>query len=178
MAELITIARPYAEALFKLAKEKSALDRWSRALQEMAAITADPEMRGCIGNPKVDAVTLFELLTSLVKEPLDDQMKNFIRLLIDNNRLGVLPEMETQFQYLKDEFEGTAEADVVSAFALSDAELAQLTAQLESRFKRKIKATVRIDKELIGGVRVTVGDEVLDASVRGRLAAMSSALQS
>ena len=95
-----------------------------------------------------------------------------------SRRLDVLPEIQTQFQHLKDEFEGVAEADVVSAFPLSEAQLKQLTAQLESRFKRKIKASVRIDKELIGGVRVAVGDEVLDASVRGRLAAMSSALQS
>ena len=101
-----------------------------------------------------------------------------MRLLIDNGRLDALPQIYIQFQHLKDEFEGTAEADVVSAFELTDAQLAQLTAQLEARFKRKIKASVRIDKELIGGVRVTVGDEVLDASVRGRLAAMSSALQS
>jgi F-type H+-transporting ATPase subunit delta len=178
MAELITIARPYAEAVFKLAKESNALDRWSQALQEVASIVTNPDMHACISNPKVSAAKLFELLDSLVKTPLDEQAKNFVRLLIDNGRLDALPQIYIQFQHLKDEFEGTAEADVVSAFELTDAQLAQLTAQLEARFKRKIKASVRIDKELIGGVRVTVGDEVLDASVRGRLAAMSSALQS
>jgi F-type H+-transporting ATPase subunit delta len=178
MAELTTIARPYAEAVFKLGMSGSSLDAWSDRLAEMAAIAGNADMRALIGNPKVDAATLFRLLTSLVKTPLDDDAKNFVHLLIDNGRLDVLPEIRAQFQHLKDEFEGVAEADVASAFPLSEAQLKQLTAHLESRFKRKIKASVRIDKELIGGIRVAVGDEVLDASVRGRLAAMSSALQS
>src|ERR1700674_577901 len=178
MAELITIARPYAEAVFKLAKEGNALDRWAQALREVATIVANPDMHACISNPKVSAAKLFELLSSIVKTPLDEQAQNFVRLLIDNGRLDALPQIEIQFQHLKDEFEGTAEADVVSACEPTEAQLAHLTAQFEARFKRKIKASVRIDKELIGGVRVTVGDEVLDASVRGRLAAMSSALQS
>jgi F-type H+-transporting ATPase subunit delta len=178
MAEFTTIARPYAEAVFKLGQESRKLQPWSEWLEEMAAVAGHPEMRDCINNPNLAAGALYDLFLSLLKSPLDDEGRNFLRVLIDNGRLGLLPEIRNQFEHLKDELEGTAEAFVVSAFDMSDAEVGQLTTLLETHFKRKIKPSVRVDKELIGGVRVTVGDEVLEASVRGRLAAMSAALQS
>lgn len=178
MAEITTIARPYAEAVFKLALADGRLAQWSDQLTEMGAIAAHPDMQATITNPKIDAKTLGDLFISLVKSPLDDAAKNFVRLLIDNGRLAVLPEIAEQFRKLKDDYEGVAEADVASAFPMSDAELNTLLATLEKRFKRKIKPTVRIDRELIGGVRVTIGDEVLDASVRGQLQTMATALQS
>lgn len=178
MAEVTTIARPYAEALFKLAVGQDALVKWSGLLAEMAVIAANPDMRSAIGNPKVPPEALGELFLSLVKSALDQDGKNVIQLLIENRRLDLLPQIRAQFEQLKSEHEGEAEAEVVSAFPLSDAELGSLTATLEKRFKRKIRPAVRIDKDLIGGVKVTVGDEVFDASIRARLASMATTLQS
>lgn len=177
MAEISTIARPYAEAVFKLAAAQGALAKWSPLLAEMAAIAANPDMRSAIANPKLSDEAVLELFTGVMKSPLDQDAKNFIRLLIGNNRLDALPEIASQFEQLKSDHEGVAEANVASAFPLSDAEIGSLTATLEKRFKRKIKPTVRIDKELIAGVKVTVGNEVLDASVQSRLQAMETALQ-
>jgi F-type H+-transporting ATPase subunit delta len=177
MAEISTIARPYAEAVFKLAIGEGALAKWSELLGEMAAIAANAEMRSAIANPKLTHDVVGELFTGVVKSPLDQDAQNFVRLLIENNRLDALPEVAAQFDQLKSDHEGIADADVASAFPLSDSELGSLTATLEKRFKRKIKPTVRIDKELIAGIKVTVGNEVLDASVRARLQAMETALQ-
>lgn len=178
MAEIITLARPYAEAVFKLATAQGALAKWSEQLGEMAAIVANPDMRAAIANPKLSAASLSGLFASVVKSPMGQEAKNFVQLLIENDRLGLMPQIASQFEQLKSDHEGVADADVVSAFQLSDSELSSLTATLEKRFKRKIRPTVRIDKDLIGGVRVTVGDEVLDASVRARLQAMATTLQS
>lgn len=178
MAEVITLARPYAEAVFKLAIKQDGLTKWANLLAEMAAIVANPDMRSAIANPKLSPAALRDLFSSVMKSPMDQDVKNFVQLLIDNDRLGLMPQIASQFEQLKSDHEGVADADVVSAFPLSDGELGSLTATLEKRFKRKIKPTVRIDKELIGGVKVTVGDEVFDASVRARLQAMAITLQS
>ncbi|MES2354731.1 MAG: F0F1 ATP synthase subunit delta [Pseudomonadota bacterium] len=178
MAEITTIARPYAEAVFKLAAQQGELSKWASVLAEMAAIANNPDMRSAIGNPKITDSKLAELFLSVVKSPLNEDAKSFVQVLIDNNRLSLLPQVSAQFDKLKSEREGIAEAEVISAFPMSDAELGSLTASLEKRFKRKIKPTVRIDKELIGGVKVIVGDEVLDASVRARLQSMATTLQS
>ncbi len=177
MAEITTIARPYAEALFKLALDDATLAQWGDRLAEMSDIAANPDMRAVIINPKINDQALGELFTSLIKSPIDDEAKSFIRLLIDNGRLGVLPQISEQFRQLRDAHENVAEAAISSAFPLSDAQLTAMTATLEKRFGRKIKPTVRIDKDLIGGVRVAIGDEVLDASVRGQLQAMATTLQ-
>jgi F-type H+-transporting ATPase subunit delta len=178
MAEITTIARPYAEALFRLAVEKNALGKWADLLAEMAAIARNADMRSAIDNPKLSDSTIVELFLSIVKSPLDEDAKNFVQVLVENGRLGVLPQIVTQFDDLKSEHEGSADAEIVSAFPISEADLQTLTISLEKRFKRKIKPTVRLDKELIGGVKVIVGDEVLDASVRARLQSMATALQS
>ena len=177
MAEVTTIARPYAEAVFEVAKQGGSLAAWSELLQELGRLAAHPDTRAVIGNPKIKPDQLYDLFTSLVKTPLAGYAQNMLRTLIANDRLSFLPQIQAQFEQLRGEHEGVADADVVSAFPMSDDELAQLTAALEKTFKRRIRPTVHIDQELIGGVRVTVGDEVLDASVRGRLAAMSTALQ-
>ncbi len=178
MAEVTTLARPYAEALFDLAKSSGSLPGWSDLLREVGALAAHPDVRDCIGNPKIKPDQLLQIFLSLIKSPIYGQAQNALRLLIDNDRLVLLPQIQAQFETLRGEHEGVADADVASAFPLSDAELAQLTAALEKTFKRKIRPAVRIESDLIGGVRVTVGDEVLDASVRGRLTTMAAALQS
>ncbi len=178
MAETRTIARPYAEAVFKLAKTSGSLPAWSEMLQLLAAIAMDEQIKVLIGNPKVPPKRLGELLLGICGDKLTDEGRNFVLLLAENGRIEVLPEVSEMFEQLKTRHDGVLDAKVISAFAMSDAQLKDLVADLEARFKRKIEAKVSIDPELIGGVKVEVGDEVLDASVRAKLEAMAVALKS
>ena len=178
MAETRTIARPYAEAVFKLAKTSGTLPAWSEILQLLAAIAMDEQIKVLIGNPKVPPRRLGELLLGICGDKLTDEGRNFVLLLAENSRVQVLPEVSEMFEQLKTRHDGVLDAKVTSAFAMSDAQLKDLVADLEARFKRKIEAKVSIDPELIGGVKVEVGDEVLDASVRAKLEAMAVALKS
>lgn len=178
MAETRTIARPYAEAVFKLAKTSGSLPAWSEMLQLLAAIAMDEQINVLIGNPKVPPKRLGELLLGICGDKLTDEGRNFVLLLAENGRIEVLPEVSEMFEQLKTRHDGVLDAKVTSAFAMSDAQLKDLVANLEARFKRKIEAKVSIDPELIGGVKVEVGDEVLDASVRAKLEAMAVALKS
>lgn len=176
MAEIATIARPYAEAVFSLARQAGTLDAWSAQLALASAVAADPEMRRLAADPRVSADQLGELFLAVCGNKLGAEAGNFIKLLIKNGRLGVLPEVVAQFEALKASAGGVLDASVTSAFAMSDTQLAELSARLEARFKRKINASVTVDPALIGGVIVTVGDEVYDASVRGKLQGMAYAL--
>ena len=181
MAENITLARPYADAAFQLAKDATeatnALGPWQQALDRMAAVAADAQMVECITNPRLLPAQVAQLFLDVVGSITAEQ-QNFVRLLVDNERLQVLPEIRDLYVELKNGQEGVQEADIASAFPLDDATLKNLVAELEARFKCKIQATVSLDPELIGGVRIAVGDQVIDASVRGKLASMATALQS
>lgn len=181
MAENVTLARPYAEAAYQLAKSANALAAWSDALERLAAIAARPEMEECIGNPRLSPEQLAQLCLDVVaskeKTGLSAEQQNFVRVLADNDRLIVMPEISALFNELKHDHEGVKDAEIASAFALDDATLTNLVADLERKFGCKIQATVKVDAELIGGVRIAVGDEVIDASVRGKLAAMATALK-
>jgi len=178
MAETRTIARPYAEAVFKLAKNQNDLARWADTLQLAAAVAADENIRSLIGNPKVSSRKLGELFLGVCGDRLNEEGRNFILLLAENGRLEILPEVNELYEQLKTRYEGVLDAKVTSAFAISDAQLRDLVTDLEAKFKRKIEAKVSVDADLIGGVIVEIGDEVLDASVRGKLEAMAVALKS
>ena len=179
MAENVTLARPYAEAAFQLAKANpgAALSAWSQSLGHLAAVADTAEMRECIANPQVSADQLSKLFAGVAGDNVSADQQNFVRVLIDNDRLGVLPEIAQLFNELKNGHEGVKDAEVESAFPLDDAAVKALVADIERKFQCKINVTVRIVPELIGGVRIAVGDEVIDASVRGKLAAMATALK-
>ena len=138
-------------------------------------------MEECIGNPRLGAAELAQLCVDVAssagKLDLSADQRNFVRVLADNDRLIVLPEISGLFEELKHGHEGVKDAEISSAFALDEATLKNLVADLERKFGCRIKATVKVDAELIGGVRIAVGDEVIDASVRGKLAAMATALK-
>ncbi|WP_341646564.1 F0F1 ATP synthase subunit delta [Thauera sp. SDU_THAU2] len=176
MAENVTIARPYADAAFELARGAGALGPWSEALDRLAALAADPDMRACIADPNLSADQLVQLVLD-VAGTLSAEQQNFVRVLVDNERLQLLPEIRDLFVALKNEHEGVLEAEIASAFPLDDATLASLKSDLEARFKARLNIQVHIDPALIGGVRIAVGDEVIDASVRGKLANMAAALK-
>jgi F-type H+-transporting ATPase subunit delta len=177
MAELATIARPYAEALFAVA-EGGDVAAWSALLQELAQVARLPEVLSVASSPKVTHEQIVELLFAAVSSPKKEapEVQNFVRMLVDNHRLTLMPQIAVQFEELKNVHEGAADASIVSAFPLDGAPLADLVANLERKFKRKLKPKVEVDPSLIGGVRVTVGDEVLDGSVRASLANMQTAL--
>ncbi|HEV3106551.1 MAG TPA: F0F1 ATP synthase subunit delta [Trinickia sp.] len=177
MAELATIARPYAEALFRVA-EGGDIAAWSALVQELAQVARLPEVMSIASSPKVSHAQVVDLLLAAAKSPQKDspQARNFVQMLVDNHRLSLLPEIAVQFDELKNAREGAADALIVSAFPLDGTPLSELIASLERKFQRKLKPTVQVDPSLIGGVRVTVGDEVLDTSVRARLASMQTAL--
>lgn len=174
MAELATIARPYAEALFKTAGvDLAGTAVW---LDELAAIASNEQLQQYAGNPSVTAAQTFDVISGVAKAQLPEAAKNFLRAVIDNGRISVLPEIARQFRVLKNAQSGSSDATVYSAFALDGAALADLAATLEKRFGRKLNLKVELEPELIGGVRVVVGDEVLDTSVKARLEQMKAAL--
>jgi F-type H+-transporting ATPase subunit delta len=174
MAELATIARPYAEALFK-----SAANGDARALADqldgLSQIARNPELRQFADNPKVEAAQVVDVMTGALQGtgPL---VANLLRTMLDNGRLAALPEVAQQYRALVNERLGVSDAVVYSAFPIEPAQMDSVLASLEKRFGRKLNATVQVDPELIGGIRVVVGDEVLDTSVKARLEQMKVAL--
>jgi F-type H+-transporting ATPase subunit delta len=174
MAELATIARPYAEALFKASQ--SDLNGAAVWVEELKEIAANPQLQQFAGNPNASAEQVFDVIAGVAKSALPAMAKNFLRTVIDNGRLNALPEIASQFRALKNAQSGSSDAVVYSAFAMDSAALSSLAQTLEKRFGRKLNVTVELQPELIGGVRVVVGDEVLDSSVKARLEQMKVAL--
>jgi len=177
MAEPITVARPYAEAAFALARDQNALPVWSEMLRTAASVADDPTMRTALDNPKLSASDKEALFLSICGERLNKEGRNFVRVLIEGDRIALLPQIRELFDALKDADEGVARASIRTAFPLSDEELAQLKRALERRFGKKIETSVAVDESLIGGARITVGDTVIDASVKAELEAMANHLR-
>jgi F-type H+-transporting ATPase subunit delta len=174
MAELATIARPYAEALFKAtSKDLNGAAVWVDAL---SAVAQNAQLQQFADSPKASTNQVFDLIAGVAKVDLPDAAKNFLRTVIENGRLSALPEMATQFRALKNAQSGSSDAVVHSAFPIDGAALADLAVTLEKQFKRKLNLSVVLQPELIGGIRVVVGDEVLDTSVKARLEQMKVAL--
>ena len=176
MAEPVTIARPYAEAVFKLATESNALAVWSDAIANIDRVVADSRVQACISDPKVSAQQLEGLVLGVVGDKLSGDARNFVQVLVQNSRLDLMPLIRTHFEALKREKEGVLEAKIISALPMSDEQVKQLVAQLETKYQRKVIAQVETDTSLIGGVKIVVGDKVIDGTVRGKLDAMAAAL--
>jgi F-type H+-transporting ATPase subunit delta len=175
MAEIATIARPYAEAAFRIAREQQALTAWSDALGRLAQVAGDPAAATLIGNPNIAASQVEDLFRSAGGGGAE--LARLIHLLSDNGRLTCLPEISAQFDTMKRGEEGVKEGVIYSAFPLDDAQVQNLKSLLEGRFGRLLLSVV-VAPELIGGVKVVVGDQVLDTSVSGKLEAMRAALNS
>jgi F-type H+-transporting ATPase subunit delta len=174
MAEIATIARPYAEALFKAATTE--LDATSVWLDELAALADQPQLQQFASSPTTTDAQVFKLIAGIAKSALPQKAQNFLRTVIANARLAVLPEIAAQFRSLKNSQSGSFDAVVFSAFPIDSAALPELSITLEQRFGKKLNVTVQLEPELIGGIRVVVGDEVLDTSIKARLEQMKVAL--
>lgn len=177
MAEPSTVARPYAEAAFRLADEAGALAKWSEMLAALALVAQDERMRSAAGDPNRSDVQVAELFIAVLSGRLTGEVENLVRVLVENRRVELLPEIRAQFEALKNQREGVVEAEVQTAFELDPAQVAELARRLEQKTGRKVRTTVRVDPELIGGIRIVLGDKVIDGSARAQLGALEAALK-
>lgn len=175
MAELATIARPYAEALYDVVRGGD-LAASAAEVDAIASVAADPQLRQFADSPKAEPQQVLDVFASVSPKPLSDHTRNLLKAIIDNGRLAALGEVAAQFHALVNASSGVSDAVVYSAFEIDAEQLASVGDALQKRFGRKLQFTVELDPELIGGIRVVVGDEVLDTSVRARLAQMKMAL--
>lgn len=176
MAEKSTIARPYAQAAFDLAQQAGNLKKWSEMLQFAASVAADKQMSSLLDSPKLSGAQLVELFFAVCEGQLDTAGQNFIRVLAENKRLNVLPEIATMYEKHRAEAEKIVEAEVVSAFPLSEALQQQITEALKNRLGRDVTLATRIDESLIGGAIIRADDLVFDASVSGQLDKLTHAI--
>ena len=176
MAEIPTVARPYAEAVFRAALEKNALGPVAESLALMAAIARDEQMHSALGNPKVSAQQKKDLFAAASGARLDALASNLVSVLVDGHRELLIGSIAEQFEQLKHEHEKVLRAHITSAQALTDAQRDEIISALEKRYGKKIEAELDVDAQLLGGARVQIGDQVIHASVRDALAQMAAAL--
>jgi F-type H+-transporting ATPase subunit delta len=176
VAEVATIARPYAEALFRASLEAKALAEVSESLALAAAIEKDEAMRSVLLNPKVSAAQKKEIFTAAAGGRLHAIMTSTLALLVDRHRELLVGSIAEQFDLLKNEHEKVVRARITSAQPLSDEQRTDIVAALERRYGKKVEADLDVDPQLLGGARVQVGDQVIHASVRDALAQMAAAL--
>jgi F-type H+-transporting ATPase subunit delta len=176
MAEPQTIARPYADAAFKLALEMNTLADWSDAFFRLSTIMRAGEAQTLIGNPRLSAASIGAVIGDAAGQ-LSNEQRNFVQILAENDRLAVLPEIAKQFEEKRNQHEQVLDAKVTSAYPLTESQVADIVATLQQRYGCKVKAVADVDNDLIGGVSIRVGDEVIDASVRGKLAQLAATLK-
>jgi F-type H+-transporting ATPase subunit delta len=176
MAEAATIARPYAKAAFMSARDAHALADWSKALHFSAALGADARIADLLTSPKMSSDEIVSMYAGLGGSAIDAHWQNFVRLLSQNKRLDVLPEIVVQFELLRAEYENELDVEVTSAVALNADQQAKLIASLKTRFKREVRIRSSVDATLLGGAVIRAGDLVIDGSIKGRLQRLASEL--
>jgi len=169
MQENTTIARPYAQAAFEEARQGNKLQAWSDMLSFLGVVIADPQMHKFIHDPRVPRTRLLDLISDLCGDRLFKEGQNFVKLLVEAGRIQHAPEIARLFDELRADAEGVVDVDVISAYPLEGEEEKVIAQAVTQRTGKQVKLTARIDKALIGGVIVRVGDMVIDASLQGRL---------
>ena len=177
MAEIATLARPYANAVFELARSNDRLDKWSRMLGLLSATVQTREAQALIGSPALPSTAKAHRLTDVVRDELDAGGRRFVLVLADNKRLELLPEIAAQFEERKAEAEQVLDVEITAAVALSEAQVQDYVQALERRFNQQVNVTAIVEPDLVGGAVVRAGDTVIDGSVRGRLTRLVEALQ-
>jgi F-type H+-transporting ATPase subunit delta len=176
MAENITIARPYAQAVFDLARDQKAFDQWSGMLELLSAVVTDPQLIPVIGNPRVSGDGLVTLIIDVCGDGLTEQGRSLVRVLAENRRLELLPEMRALYEAMRAEAEQLVQAEVVSAFPLTDEQKKGIAGALSRRLGRQVQLTCETDEALIGGAVIRAGDLVIDGSVAAHVNRLASAL--
>ena len=177
MAELATLARPYAAAAFDMAKANDRLDRWSRMLGVLSATAESPQARALVASPTLPSEAKAHRLIDIVRDELDAAGRRFVLVLADNKRLDLLAEIAAQFEARKAEAEQTLDVEIAAAVEMSDAQVSAYTKALEERFEQQVHVATTVDPNLVGGAVVRAGDTVIDGSVRGRLTRLIESLQ-
>jgi F-type H+-transporting ATPase subunit delta len=177
MAVPSTIARPYAEAVFRLADAANALGKWGEMLSDLAGVAANERLRSAIGDPNASDAQVAGVFIGILSGRLNGEAENLVRVLAANGRLELLPEILRQYRALRNVREGVLDAEVFSAFDLTAAQVGDLVQRLERSTGRKVRARVSLDKDLIGGVKIVMGDKVIDGSARAQLGALENALK-
>jgi F-type H+-transporting ATPase subunit delta len=178
VAERATVARPYAKAAFEYARDTQALARWSQGLKAAAEIVADPRVAPLTKSPQWSAADLVSLITDVAGDKLDAGMQNFVRVLAENRRLLLLPEIAAHYEMLRSAVENTIDVEVVSAVPLDAAQAEKLERALSTRLKRRVRMQNAVDSTLLGGAVVRAGDLVIDGSLKGRLQRLATELGS
>ena len=178
MAELTTLARPYAKAVFDAAQDQNAVDLWDQALAFAAQVAADQEVKNILAIPGLSEQRKAELFADCFEEPLPEALRNFLLILAENKRLPLLPEISALFSLYRADLERTVKMKVSTAFEMTEEQQQKLIEALSKKLERKVALETAVDQSLIGGVVVNTGDLVIDASVRGKLAKMARALGS
>jgi F-type H+-transporting ATPase subunit delta len=177
MAEPSTVARPYAEAAFGIAEALGALAQWADMLGTLAKVAEEARVRAAVADPSLSDAQVAGLFIAILGGKLSGDAENFVRVLAENKRLELLPYIHAQFAALKNEREGVVQAEVHSAFELTEAQVADLVQRLEKKTGRKVRAALHVDQALIGGIKVVLGDKVIDGSARAQLGALEAALK-
>jgi F-type H+-transporting ATPase subunit delta len=176
MSEKITLARPYAEAVFRLAEENKALKKWSEMLEFVTAVATDEQVARLATDPRIDHDRFTRMLLDICGKKLSKEGANFLQVLQQNRRLDLLPEITQLFEKLRAEAEGRIEAQVISAFEMKAEQLKKIAVALKARLGREVDLVATVDTSLIGGIIIRAGDLVIDGSVQGRLRALASHL--
>lgn len=176
MAEVSTVARPYALAAFKQAKQEGKLAEWSDMIALLAKIVRDRQMKGVLASPKVKREQLADLIIDICGDRLSETGANFVRVLAENNRLGYLPEISKIYEIERAESEGRSQVEVRSAFELDEGQKTQISNTMSKKLGTEVTLSVKVDESLIGGVVIRAGDLVIDASLRGRMNRLANSL--
>ncbi len=176
MSELATLARPYAAAVFKRSKETGTTEQWSKSLAFMSTVLKDKEISVVVDNPKVSKERLSALMLDICQGQVDEEGANFLKLLVQNNRLTLAPTISELFEAYKAESEGYVDVEVATAYAFTKEEKQRFTSTLEKTLSKKVHMNVTVDKSLIGGVLVRAGDRVIDGSIKGQLQQLAKRL--
>ena len=177
MAELATLARPYAEAVFELAIDGNDFEPWSNTLNFLSTVIQDPIMESVITNPKVEKETLTHILLDICDEPLDEPGKNLVRMLVYYHRLPAIPQIALQYEQLKAQHEGYIKVDIASAYLVDSSQQQKIEEILKKRLGKNVDISMDVDKSLLGGWVIHAGDQVIDLSVRGRLEKLATELR-
>lgn len=176
MSELVTVARPYARAIFELAQQDGRLEVWSEMIRLMAAVAQDPNIRALVDDPRLPSAKAAELFASVCGEALDHEGVNLVRVLGERRRLSILPEIADLYEHFRTEAQGKVEADIISARELTKEQKDTLSEALKARLGRDVELDVKVDPSLLGGALIRAGDLVIDGSVRNKLARLSTTL--
>lgn len=178
MAELTTLARPYAKAAFMYARDHGDLASWATQLKTLAVVSGYGKAKEIISSPALSSEQQTSALIGVCGDELDAKVKNFVELLAENKRLPLLPEVFTLFDALKTAQEQAVDVELTTAFELDDASQQQLADALSSKLARKVKVSTAVDSKLLAGVIIKAGDLVIDGSMRGRLEKLAKAINS